>query len=113
MEEAIKTSYKLGSEELSKELEGKFYKFALNIPQNIEVIENQEVEKKIIEFEKDGEKKVAIKWDINILVDEQPKVWSVSNKVLTTINEHIKNTTKFKILLREKSYEVIPLGLKE
>ena len=113
MEEELKMTYELGSKELSKELEGKYYKFSLNIPQNIEVEENQQVEKKIIEFEKDGEKKVVSKYDLNILVDKEPKVWSVSHKVLTTINEHINKTNKFKILLREKSYEVIPLGLTE
>lgn len=114
MEEQIE-KFKLGSKELEKELESKYYKFALGIPKNIEVLEDQEVEKRIQEFtdKESGELKVIAKYDLNIKVDNEDKVWSVSTKVLTTIQEHINSTTKFKIILRAKSYEVIPLGLKE
>lgn len=112
MEEKVE-SYKLGSEALGKELESKYYKFSLGKPQNIEVIKDQEVEKKVYEFEEEGKKKISTKFDLDILVDGEPKLWSVSRKVLTTIQDHITDTQKFKIILREKSYDVIPLGLKE
>jgi len=103
--------FKLGSKELKKELEGEYAKFALGIPVNIEII-TDEVEKRIVEFEKDGEKKIIARYDIKICIDGINKIWSISKKVLNTINEHIKETSKFKIILRETQYEVIPLGLK-
>jgi len=105
--------FKLGSEALNKELESKYFKFATGIPQNIEVNINQDIEKRVIEFEDNNTKKLMIKYDLNIIVSETSKIWAVSKKVLTTINEHIEKTQKFKVILREKSYEVIPLGLKE
>lgn len=111
--EENKETYKLGSKELDKQLESKYFKFALGQPTNIEVIKEQDVEKKIFEFEEKGEKRLSTKYDLNILVNGEQKLWSVSTKVLTTINYHINNTQKFKIILREKSYDVIPLGLKE
>ena len=112
--EAELESFKLGSKELGKELESKYYKFSLGNPVNIEVELDQEVEKRIQEFvDKDTEQlKIVAKYDLNIKVDGEDKVWSVSNKVLTTIQDHIKDTQKFKVILRAKSYEVIPLGLK-
>ena len=112
MEEKNET-FKLGSKEMSEELASKYFKFSKGIAQNIEVEAEQDIEKRIIEFEDNGVKKQVTKYDLTIMVNEQPKIWSVSNKVLTTINEHIENTNKFKIILRETSYEVIPLGLKE
>jgi len=111
--EEKKILFNLGSKELEKELEGIYYKFGLGIPTNIEVIEKQEIEKKVQEFENNGEKKLVVKYDLQIKVKDELKVWSVSRKVLTTITEHLAETKKFKIILREKSYEVIPLGLKE
>ncbi len=105
--------FKLGSEALNKELESKYYKFTLGKPQNIEVVENQEVEKIISEFkEKDNSIKLVTKYELAIKVNDEPKLWSVSKKVLTTITEFIDETNKFQIILREMSYDVIPLGLK-
>jgi len=112
MEEENET-YKLGSEELDKELESKYFKFSLNIPQNIEIIAGEEVEKTIREFEREGVKKLSTYYELHIIVNDENKLWGVSRKVLTTINDHIMKTNKFKIILREKSYEVIPLGLKD
>ena len=114
MEETLET-FKLGSKALGKELESKYYKFSLGIPVNIEVPLEQEVEKRIAEFEDNETKetKVVAKYDLNIIINDENKLWSVSNKVLTTINEHIDQTQRFKIILRAKSYEVIPLGLKD
>lgn len=109
----MEEKFKFGSEELKKEIEGNFAKFAVGIPTNIEVVENQEFEKRVSEFTKDGETKIITKYDIAILIEAEPKVWSVSKKVLNTINEHIEKTTKFKVILRETQYEVIPLGLKD
>lgn len=111
--EEKKESYKLGSEELNKELESKYYKFTIGKPQNIEVIEEQDIEKKITEFEKDGKKILSTKYELQILINKELKLWSVSKKVLNIINEYIEQTTKFQIVLRELSYDVIPLGLKE
>ena len=108
-----KNKYKLGSEELNKELESKYYKFTLGKPQNIEVVENQEVEKIITEFkEKDNSIKLVTKYELKIQIDGEDKLWSVSKKVLTTITEFIEETNKFQIILREMNYDVIPLGLK-
>lgn len=101
-----------GSETLKEELEGSYAKFALGIPVNIEVFD-EEIVKRIVEFEDKGEKRLVTKYDINIKIKEQEKIWSVSKKVLNTINEHIENTKKFKVILRDTQYEVIPLGLKE
>jgi len=103
---------KLGSEELKKELAGQFAKFALGIPQNIEVL-NEDVQKRVVEYEKEGKKILSDKYDLHIKVEGVNKIWSVSKKVLTTINEHITATDKFKVILRESQYEVIPLGLRE
>lgn len=110
-----KQTFKLGSTELNKELESKYYKFSLGQPENIEVPLTQEVEKRIQEFEdpETKEVKVVAKYDLHILVNGDEKLWSVSNKVLTTINTYIDETQKFKIILRSKSYEVVPLGIKE
>lgn len=106
--------YTLGSQELEKELESKYYKFTLGQPQNIIINHDVEIEKRIVEFtNKEDKKQIQTKYDVNIIVGDENKIWSVSKKVLTTINDHIKNTKKFKIILREKSYDVIPLGLKE
>ena len=105
--------FKLGSEELNKELESKYFKFQVGIPQNIEVDKNQMIEEREFEAEYNDEKRKVIKYDLDIKVNGEEKVWSVSKKVLTTINDNIDQTQKFKIILREKSYEVIPLGLKE
>ena len=113
MEDNIE-KYTLGSKELGKELESKYYKFALGQPQNILINSELEIIKRIVEFTNNEDKKqIQTKYDINIIVENEDKLWSVSKKVLTTINDHIKNTKKFKIILREKSYDVIPLGLKE
>jgi len=108
----MEDKFKLGSEELKEELAGQFAKFALNIPQNIEVL-NEDVQKRVVEYEKEGKKILSDKYDLHIKFEGVNKIWSVSKKVLTTINEHIGSTDKFKVILRESQYEVIPLGLKE
>lgn len=107
----MEDKFKLGSKELKKELEGEYVKFSLGIPVNIEII-TDEVEKKIVEFDKDNEKKIIVRYDIKISINGINKIWSISKKVLNTINEHILETSKFKVILRETQYEVIPLGLK-
>lgn len=102
-----------GSEELNKELEyegGDFMKFALGQPVNIEVLTEKGVVKQIKEFEPG---KQTVRFDLNIKVDDKEKVWSVSRKVLNTINEYEDQTKKFKIVRKDMSYDVIPLGIKE
>ncbi len=104
---------KFGSEELTKELEyegGDFMKFELGKPINIEVLESQGAVKNIKEFEVG---KPVVRFDIKILVEDTEKTWSVSRKVLDVINSYIHDTKKFKIVRKEMSYDVIPLGLKD
>lgn len=104
--------FTFGSEALKEELEGTYMKFVKDQGINIEVLE-KDFEKRIQEFEDKGEKKIVTKYDISILVGGKEKLWSVSRKVLNTIDDHIVDTHKFKVILREKSFEVIPLGLSE
>lgn len=109
--EEVKT-FKFGSEELKEELEGFYMKFVKDQPTNIEVLE-KDIVQTVQEFEEDGKKKVVTKYEVGVISDGKEKIWSVSKKVLNTIDTHLPETHKFKIILREKSYEVIPLGLKE
>lgn len=107
-----KTVLEFGSEALNNELvyEGNDYvKFEIGVPVNISVLKDKGAVKSIKDF---GDGVPVIRFDISILVNDEEKVWSVSRRVLDTINNYIEETTKFKIVRKEKNYEVIPLGLK-
>lgn len=102
-----KELFQFGSDKLNEELESSYAKFALGVPKNIEILKNELIEKRETEFNE----KPTIRYDLHIKVDDKELIWSVSKKVLTTINEFIEETTKFKIIMRAKNYDVVPLNL--
>lgn len=101
---------KFGSKELKEKLESKYVKFDLGIVYEVRVNPHFDIVEREIDFtNKDDELEKRIKYDIQIDVNNETKLWSVSKRVLDLINNNIDKTMLFNVIMTKQNYNIIPI----
>jgi len=100
---------KFNTQELKEKIEGKYMKFELGNVYEVRVNPEQDIAERDVEFEKDGVKQTRTKFDLEIEVNGQNKIWSVSKRVLTLINDNITKTILFNVIMTKENYNIIPI----
>ena len=96
---------KFGTDEVKNivEAQDEFAKFEKGVLNKVTIISNEIIPRKA-EFDN----KIVDRYDIRVLIDNKEKTWSVSKKVLKTINEYYDKTKDFLVIRQENSYSVVP-----
>ena len=101
---------KLGSEEIKEKISNKYFKFHLGKVYEIKINKEFDIVEKQVEVKNlKGEFVKRNKYDLEIEVENEIKIWSVSKRVLNIINNNIDKTVYFNVIMTSDNYNIIPL----